>query len=402
MKRILILSTYPIKDPLHGGQKRVAALLDSYKTAGFDVSIRSIFFPLHYKESFKEDIKIPKKHLLRMSQNPLTGDLITGEIIRDDSKLRRRVKKEIDKLNPDIIEIEHPFLYIGLEDLIATLEKKPKLIFSSHNTEFKMKEEMLRKEGYPDEQVKSIVERIYSVEKRLANNADMIISVSESDKYDLITMGVEKNKILVARNGMQIPKPRKADLDYWENFFKEKSVNRIAVFIGSAHPPNWNGFLELIGNRVGFLNTNERIVLAGGISEYFENYYSPANPESVIFWKRVIAVGKLTEERLSGLIATSNCILLPITEGGGSNLKTAEALLSGKQIVCTSYALRSFEEFSKNPRLRIANDQESFLKEISSALSEQSNKTNQVDTKKLSALTWKEILRHVTKEVSKL
>jgi hypothetical protein len=402
MKKILILSTYPIKNPIHGGQKRVAALYNSYRKAGFEVDIKSIFFPLHYREYCKDDVKIPKKYLVKMSQSPLTGDVITGEIIRDDLKLKEKIKKKIKESNPDIIQLEHPFLYIGLEDIIMSLQKKPKLVFSSHNTEYKMKEEMLKKEGYPAIEIKNVVGKIHSIEKRLANDADLIISVSENDKKDLIGMGISKNKIIVARNGMEIPKPSKAALKFWDDFFKEKGVTKTAVFIGSAHPPNWNGFLELINNRIGFLKPNQRIVLAGGISEYFKNYYTTNNPESVIFWKRVLPVGKLTQDKLSALIMTSSCILLPITEGGGSNLKTAEALLSGKQVVCTSYALRSFEEFSNNPKLKIADTQDSFIKEISTIMSTDTTEPKEVRSSELLTLTWQEILKDVTKEVSEL
>lgn len=402
MKKILMLSTYPIKNPSHGGQKRVAALYANYKKAGFEVHMRSIFFPLHYKEYFKGDIKIPKKHLAKMSENPLTGDIITGEIIRDDPKLNKKIKKIIEECNADIIQLEHPFLYIGLEDIIMSLPKKPKIIFSSHNTEFRMKEEMLEKEGYPSAEIKNIVSKIQEVEKKLANDADLVISVSESDKNDLVAMGVRGEKIIVARNGMKISKPSKTALKYWDNFLEEKGVNKTAVFIGSAHPPNWNGFLELINNKVGFLKPNQRIVLAGGISEYFENYFSADNPESIVFWKRVIPVGKLSEDKLSALITVSDCILLPITEGGGSNLKTAEALLSGKPVICTSYALRSFEEFSNNPKLRKADTQETFLNEIKKIMSTQIDETRHVESTDLLALTWQEILKNVTREVSKL
>jgi hypothetical protein len=48
--------------------------------------------------------------------------------------------------------------------------------------------------------------------------------------------------------------------------------------------------------------------------------------------------------------------LLPITQGEGSNLKTAEALLSGKPIVATSHSFRGYEEFQYLPHITIADD----------------------------------------------
>lgn len=403
MKKVLILSTYPIKSPSHGGQKRVAAICKSYQDAGLDVTFAAIFFPLHYKEYSRTDIKIPKKYLTIMSQNPFTGDVITGEIIRNDARLASKIQNLIEKVEPDIIQIEHPFLYIGLEPMIKDLKKKPKLVFSSHNTEFKMKEEMLQKEGYPKEQIALVKEKIYQAEKNLALDADLIIVVSPGDKDDLTKLGVSSKKIHVARNGINRSTFNPKDLKYWEDYFQKQNVNKIAVFIGSAHPPNWTGFNQLIGSRVGLLKQDQRIVLAGGISDYLKEYYSSSNPESVIFWKRVLAVGKLSEERLSALIHRADCILLPITEGGGSNLKTAEALLADKPVVCTEYALRSFEEFSDNPNLNIAISSDDFVEKISKVLSDSTQKPQEASTAKdLNLLTWAESLRDVSKEVSKL
>lgn len=403
MKRILIFSTYPIKSPSHGGQKRVEAICKSYQEAGLDVTFVAIFFPLHYKEYSRTDIKIPKKYLTTMSENPFTGDVITGEIIRDDTKLAANIKKLIHKIRPDIIQIEHPFLYIGLEPIIRGLKKRPKIVFSSHNTEFKMKEEMLQKEGYPKEQIELVKEKIYQVEKSIAVDADLIIVVSPSDKDDLTKMGVPSNKIHIARNGINRTTFSPKDLKYWEEYFQKQSVNKIAVFIGSAHPPNWTGFNQLIGSRVGLLNKDQRIVLAGGISDYFTKYYSSSNPESVIFWKRVLAVGKLSEARLSALINRADCILLPITEGGGSNLKTAEALLADKPIVCTEYALRSFEEFRSNPNISIATSSDDFVEKISQVLSKPLQKNKEaLKSKDLEVLRWAESLKAISKEVSRL
>jgi hypothetical protein len=88
---------------------------------------------------------------------------------------------------------------------------------------------------------------------------------------------------------------------------------------------------------------------------------------------------------------------------GGSNLKTAEALLADKPVVCTEYALRSFEEFSDNPNLNIAISSDDFVEKISKVLSDSTQKPQEASTAKdLNLLTWAESLRDVSKEVSKL
>jgi len=43
MKKALIISTYPIKKPRHGGQIRLRKILDFYRSLGFDVNNISFY-----------------------------------------------------------------------------------------------------------------------------------------------------------------------------------------------------------------------------------------------------------------------------------------------------------------------------------------------------------------------
>lgn len=56
----------------------------------------------------------------------------------------------------------------------------------------------------------------------------------------------------------------------------------------------------------------------------------------------------------------AHAALLPIDFGGGSNLKTAEALASGRWIVATSTALRGFEPFHDEPGIVRADNAAAF------------------------------------------
>src|SRR4051794_36685524 len=113
------------------------------------------------------------------------------------------------------------------------------------------------------------------------------------------------------------------------------------------------GFVEMVGKDSSFLPEGNKIVLAGGISEYFRATYQ--GQKYVKFWKNILPLGFLSEEHLTGLLAQSDIILLPITSGGGSNLKTAEAILSGKKIVATNFAFCGFEKYARLPNIYIAN-----------------------------------------------
>ncbi len=75
---------------------------------------------------------------------------------------------------------------------------------------------------------------------------------------------------------------------------------------------------------------------------------------------RTVFLGEVSRLALECLISNASGMLLPITFGGGSNLKTAEALSSGLPIVGTSIAFRGFEEYRDLPRVTIADTPEEF------------------------------------------
>jgi hypothetical protein len=54
------------------------------------------------------------------------------------------------------------------------------------------------------------------------------------------------------------------------------------------------------------------------------------------------------------LIANAHALPLPIGYGGGSNVKTAEALAAGRPIVATGAAFRGFDEYRSLPSVTLA------------------------------------------------
>ncbi len=395
-----MFATYPIKNPQHGGQKRVDAFYQAYKKS-FNVRFCAIFNPLNYKYYSKYDIKIPRKYDRIIANNPLTSDVVMGDLVYSDIKLRKQVMKQIKSFMPDIIEFEQPFLYAGIEKILIEINYKGKIVFNSQNVEYTMKEEMLLSEGFSSDKAKKYHDLILEVEKRLVKAADLIFAVSREDAVIIKNIGGEDKKIIIAQNAMNKP----VDInkgEYWNRYFKSKNINKVALFIGSAHPPNWIGFETMIGCAVGFLKRNESIVLAGSIGDYFRDNYHKNDIASVALWKRVINAGRMSEERLQQLIIRADCILLPITEGGGSNLKTAEALLSKKPIVGTSYAFRAFEKFSNYPNVYISDNPKQFRNYVKYALNTPAKKYTIDQKNKLNEVTWDSCLEEALGEIGKL
>jgi glycosyltransferase involved in cell wall biosynthesis len=116
------------------------------------------------------------------------------------------------------------------------------------------------------------------------------------------------------------------------------------LFIGSAHPPNISGFFETLGDSLGFLPPDRKICVVGSVASHITEHphfqrWLPIN------LSRVISLGLLEDADLAAVKTLAHVFILPITEGGGSNIKTAEALYSGKYVIGTHVSFRGFEEY---------------------------------------------------------
>ena len=118
------------------------------------------------------------------------------------------------------------------------------------------------------------------------------------------------------------------------------------VFASSDHDPNRDGFRKLVLQPLSEEPPSRtvRIALVGSVSRHFA---AQAGCE-------LVRLPAASEDAKNLLILNASAVLLPIEAGGGTNLKTAEALLSGSPVVATTRALRGFEAFGGAGRVRIA------------------------------------------------
>lgn len=401
-KKILIISTYPIKNPQHGGQKRLSALVKELRRAGMDVKHIAVFHPDHYQYCDKDDIPVRGELIQKINQSPFTGDIECGKAIFKNAYIKRKVVNLMKRFNPDIISIEQAFPYMGIKPLLKEMNVKPKIIFGSHNIEYKMKEEMLNSLSYHPKDVLRITEEIKQTEVQLAKDARLISAVSDSDASELKKLGVKD--CIIAPNGVYSYRAKTEDVNYWKQVFEKIGVSKIMLFVGSAHPPNWIGFQDMVGRSLGFLPKEVRMVFAGSIADYVQHelYKMPLDIGAVTFGKRSYFAGRLSEERLIGLISFAQTIVLPITEGGGSNLKTAEAIMSGKNIVATTYAFRGFDKLKKLSGVYLADNSNDFKKNLLNSLELPSPKRTPTEIKLQQTVEWSQCLKPLVEEVKVL
>ncbi len=386
-KKILILSTYPVEEPLHGGQKRVEAIIKFYKDHFLDVKFVAVFHRKYFDKYGVDDIPIEDAGIIKnMEEAPFASDLISGEAIYYDTNTRQRLKLLLQQYRPDIIQMEQIYPFAGIELLLPEISLKPKLILSAQNDETRLKKDIFSGIRMPKKEKERLLEKIEGLEKRAIKNANLVIAVNKSDAQKYVELGAKK--CIVIPNGIAKITPTPAALAHWRKFKDDHKVEKLVTFVGSAHPPNLTGFHEMIGTDLSFLPNTACIMLAGGISNYIQQEYGSDKAWAKKFWKKAWPLGSLSDDNLAGLIQQSEVIVLPIVYGVGSNLKTAEAILADKKVVATTLAFSTFEEYRALPNIHLADSQQNFKQSIIDAIDSAQVKRSQKQMELAEKVQW--------------
>jgi hypothetical protein len=335
--RVLFLSQYPVEEARHGGQLRLRGLMEAYRSAGHEVSLAGVLGGTGYPES---------PGFVPHPAGPLTSpkyggqgneDLGIGRLLADDPSYYDKLVKKINVI-PDVIHVEQPWLFAFAKTYANSVkgQKAIRLVYGSQNIEFVLKREILAAANHPE--TESLTEAVRQLELSAVREADAVICVSQSD----MAWVREHTDVPVhlASNGISASHAGTREIEA-ANQLTQK--HQFALFCGSAHQPNVNGFASMFGGGFGSLDYDQRLVIAGAAG-YLINPHSVLQTSSKLTDNLVIA-GMVSDECLAGLLATAHCMVLPLTQGGGTNLKTAEALWAGKHIVATTVAMRGFEAF---------------------------------------------------------
>lgn len=392
--KILVMCTYPVTIPRHGGQLRVRNIVDSYRDAGHDVEVVGVLGSEQY-ESEIGFLPFPKTSaLVSVVENPfLMEDYAIGRLFSEVDQFYILLSSLI-KVEPDIIHVEQPWLFAFAKKFIETNRFKAKILYGSQNIEWHLKHAILS--SYIDiATTQKYTELIKQVELDAINGADRIICVSENDA-DWIKQQTQ-TPVILAPNGVS---PWSSS----EVGSKEAKVitgfNRYALYCASAHPPNISGFFEMFSGGFGSLKPDEKLIIAGSAG------WSIAGDvrvhKSAKLAEKVTISGVVNQPCLSGLIEGAHCIVLPLTQGGGTNLKTAEALWSGKHIVATKIAMRGFEKFIGSQGVRIANDSGEFKRELRAAMNDSVLELTDEEKERRKVVLWSSCLKPLIELINEI
>ena len=378
--KILLLTTYPVSDPKHGGQLRVKNIMETYEACGHSVKIIGVCGSDHYQIepgflAFPGYSKLSTIH-----PNPfLMEDYVIGKLCLQEEYYKKLANLITDL--PDVIQVEHPWLFEFAQKYINSSVKKIKLVYSSHNIEYELKKQILEKHFDQAFAIENSL-LVKALEENAVHKSDAVSCVSVSD-FNKIKSFRELD-VFLAPNGVSPWSSHKANI----RIANEISQGfKYALYCASAHPPNVEGFFNMLKGPFGSLKPDEKLVLVGDVG------YSVGGDDRVHksfkLAEKIIIAGRQSKKNLDALLDNAQCIILPITDGGGTNLKTAEAIYSNKPIVATTKAMRGFESFMNADGVWISDNEVEFKSNIRSAMALDSTK---ISRKNRDTVIWEKTL----------
>ncbi|EOX3461622.1 hypothetical protein ACPFUY_001537 [Vibrio cholerae] len=384
---VLQISTYPIVKPLHGGQIRVKEIQNELKKLGHKV--RSISFSEFSHKYFDEDLDftISDALLREVIKTPYSNDLATALASVNNIEMERFLERHLSSFEPDFIFIEQAWLWPLVKKILSKGKiKDKKVIYSSHNIEYLTKQSIFSSNGIVDEC--NVVNKIKDLEGDLCSHAYAVVGCTQADLHEFIELGAKK--VILCPNGVA---DQKVEQNVSQMIKELVGERKYALFVGSAYPPNAQGFWSMLGNSMAWLKPDEMILAVGGCSLILEDF---APEESKIFdfvnFDKIKRLGFVESDELSALIFNAAQIILPITSGGGSNLKTAEAIIANKPVVATEMACRGYDNIKELSNFFICNTQTEFINAVQRAFSTESKEITQTEKLFRETVLWRNTL----------
>jgi hypothetical protein len=383
-RRILALGTYPIRVPRHGGQRRVVALGLAHRRAGHHYAYASAVshgaYPACEVTNYDREVTEPD-HL----GGGWAADVQAGLFSAEDEAAFNHFLNLARAIQPDVFLLEQVFMWPLVKRLKGLKEFfDARVVYSSHNVEAPLKSAVLKRASVAPDTVVKVFDRVDALEREAVAGADLIIACSEADAATYRSWGT-RGPIVVVPNGIDPPVAT--------GLLRPTPMGgRYALFVGSAHIPNRDGFVSLmLGEGLQYLPPHKCVAVAGGVSEliFHDPVYQRRGDSNGV---RAHFYPRPNDPELSALIENAHLIVLPILDGGGTNLKTAEALLSGKWVVGTRNAFRGYEQFLGGPGVRVADTRRDFALAVRDLLAAEPLDLTAAELAKRSSVTWQRIL----------
>lgn len=359
--KILQLTNYPTNAPSHGGQIRCATIANALRDAGHDVKSLAIYVEQDHDPGSDDDIPFGRSSRHWREDYPFLSDYLSGVHAATDPAALAALAAVRDVYRPDIIISEHPWLFAAAEKLADG--RGIRLVHSSHNIEYRLKESMLARASGSARAHAALTAEIKAVEDHAAARADLVIACTDTDAAYFRAKRAAGRNVVVAGNGVEPFSCAKSRVEGWRRYMGRP----FATFVSSGHRPNADGFWDMLAPGLTFLAPDEKLLVIGSVGHILMQMKGARAFESVNA-SRLEMIKWMEKTDLQAAVSASHLILLPISEGEGSNLKTAEALESGRPIVGTSKAFRGFESAASLPHVHVTDDPQTFRRTVRALL----------------------------------
>jgi glycosyltransferase involved in cell wall biosynthesis len=359
--RILQISTHTTLRPRHGGQLRSHNIARVVEAAGHELQRLAVAYkhaedPIDPREPIV-DISRSKYWWRMIKHGPMElNDYFSLQAVIEEPALAGQVSTVIDATDPDVIMLEHPWMWPLIKKREAVASGRIHVIYNSQNVEADLKHRILTEAGHS--QFDELLQQVMKLEEDLVQSAAATTVCTAADGDVFTRWGARR--IVVANNGAV-----RREYGRLMGILPSALVpdNKYAFAVGSNHPPNLAGLQNYVAPALKYLRPLQRIVVAGGVCEPFRHWLEQQGMLPVMA-DRLVLLGAVDEIELNSAIANASVLLLPIPYGGGSNVKTAEALLSRKRIIATDAAMRGFSEFSSLPMVKVIDSERSFVEAL--------------------------------------
>jgi hypothetical protein len=359
MVRVLQISPFAISEaPASGGLIRIAETRRAYERAGCEVSTcclvtrrRDLRNPLDLQLSWLD--RLWRQHLGKPSN---LGPIRIRWATLRSSQLRARLLARIDQ-PIDLIHVEHPWaIRLALDLRAQPAFSNALVVYGSHNIEHQIFRDVWKKKRQWNRHARRLCAQIEAAEAESATQADICWAVSENDAQ-VLRETLHARRVTLAPSGCRAFPARKTISGLPDRPY--------VLFVGGAYPPNIDGFMEWCGNALTYLPAGTAIVLAGAAGDVLA--HMPAYQED-IGRGALINLGQTPQTELDQLILHANAVILPISVGGGTNLKTAEALRSRRPLIATPASMRGYEAWAADGGVHIAHDATAFRQTVARCL----------------------------------
>jgi FkbM family methyltransferase len=395
-KNVVVFTTYPLLVPRHGGQVRCAQIVKALRSSGLEViTISVVDIGAYSTDPLGEyDIWFPADSPFRLFHGehfPYASDYLSGQYAAGDEKAYQRILAAVPQ-KVDIALLEQPWMLPVVQRL--RLDRNIGLVvYDAHNDEASLKGAILRETSEP---ALNLLEAIKKLEIAACSEASLIFAVSEADRA-ILSNHCDK-KILLAPNGVDPGQASAEDYAKWKETL-DADISRFGLYVASAHPPNFNSFFDVFNNALGFLSPDEAICVAGGACGPLAEMLGGQRYEA-LNRSRLRFLGHLSNADLAAIKRLAHVFVLPIVEGSGSNLKTAEALFSEAGVVGTGVSFRGYEKFTTLPNVILANPGREFQAAVKYAMEHPKPVLNKETRQSLREITWAHTLRPIVEAIA--